>query len=211
MIGIVEFTPELPTVNWQLRTVLHFENYTRIIREAADQSVDILIFPEYTLNNVAFPVDVPDPLDEINPCLSSNSFDRLLVDLSCLAKEHKLYLAINLNEREECTEESQLTRNDTRTCSSLGFTRFNTNVIFDRNGSIVGRYRKFNLFREGGVNTTLIAELSTFKTDFGVTFGNIICFDVLFFEPAMQLVQMGVKNFIFPGMWTSEFPFLTCE
>lgn len=75
----------------------------------------------------------------------------------------------------------------------------------------MGRYRKFNLFREGGVNTTLTAELSTFETDFGVTFGNLICFDILFFEPAMQLVQLGVKNFLFPSMWTSELPFLTCE
>jgi predicted amidohydrolase len=211
VMGVVEFTPELPTVNWQLRTVLHFENYTRIIREAAEQDVDILIFPEYTLNNVAFPIEIPDLLDEVNPCEDPAWFDNLLIDLSCLARENEIYLCINLNEREDCTEESQEARNDTRPCSSLGFSRYNTNVIFDRNGTVVGRYRKFNLFREGGINTTLIPELSTFETDFGVTFGNIICFDVLFFEPAMQLVKMGVKNFIFPGMWTSELPFLTCE
>lgn len=112
MLGVVEFTPELPTVNWQLRTVLHFENYTRIIREAAEHDVDILIFPEYTLNNVAFPVEIPDPLDEINPCLEPDLFDRLLIDLSCLARENEIYLCINLNEREDCTEESQQERND---------------------------------------------------------------------------------------------------
>jgi pantetheine hydrolase len=163
------------------------------------------------LNNVAFPVEVPDPLDKANPCENPAWFDNLLIDLSCLARENEIYLCINLNEREDCTEESQQARNDTRPCSSLGFSRYNTNVIFDRNGTVIGRYRKFNLFREGGVNTTLTAELSTFETDFGVTFGNIICFDVLFFEPAMQLVKMRVKNFIFPAMWTSELPFLTCE
>lgn len=211
MLGVVEFTIELPTVNWQLRTVLHFENYTRIVREAAEQDVDILIFPEYTLNNVAFPVEVPDPLDEINPCLEPGSFDTLLIDLSCLARENEIYLCINLSEEEKCNEESQQSRNDTRTCSSRGFSLYNSNVVFDRKGTVVGRYRKFNLFREGGVNTTFTAELSTFQTDFGVTFANIICFDVLFFEPAMQLVQMGIKNFLFPSMWSSELPFLTCE
>lgn len=210
-MGIVEFTPELPTVNWEVRTVLHFENYTRIVREAAEQDVDILIFPEYTLNNVAFPIAIPDPVDEINPCLTSESFDNLLIDLSCLARVNKIYLCINLSEREECTEESQQAKNDSRSCSSLGFSRFNTNIVLDRQGAVVARYRKFNLFREGGINTTLTAELSTFETDFGVTFGNIICFDVLFFEPAMQLVQMGIKNFIFSAMWTSELPFLACE
>lgn len=210
-MGVVEFTPELPTVNWEKRTVLHFENYTRIIREAAEQDVDLLIFPEYTLNNVAFPIEIPDPVDAVNPCLDAEDFDNLLIDLSCLARDNEIYLCINLSEREQCDEESQEARNDTRACSSLGITRFNTNIVLDRNGTVVGRYRKFNLFREGGINTTLTAELSTFETDFGVTFGNIICFDVLFFEPAMQLVQMGVKNFLFSAMWMSELPFLTCK
>lgn len=210
-MGIVEFTPELPTVNWELRTVLHFENYTRIIRDAAEQGVDILVFPEYSLNNVAFPVEVPDPLNRVNPCLKPGFSDKLMADLSCLAREKEIYLCINLNERENCTDESQQARNDTRPCSSLGFTRYNSNVVFDRAGVVIGRYRKFNLFREAGVNTTLNAELSTFETDFGVTFGNIVCFDILFYEPAMKLVQMGIKNFIFPAMWTSELPFLTCE
>lgn len=198
-------------MNWELRTVLHFENYTRIVIEAAEQDVDILIFPEYTLNNVAFPIEIPDPNDEANPCLDPDSFDNLLIDLSCLARENEIYLCVNLSERENCTEESQAARNDSRACSSLGITRFNTNVVLDRDGTVVARYRKFNLFREGGINTTLTAELSTFETDFGVTFANIICFDVLFFEPAMQLVQMGIKNFLFSAMWTSELPFLTCE
>lgn len=151
-MGIVEFTPELPTVNWELRTILHFENYTRIIREAAEFGVDILIFPEYTLNNVAFPLEIPDPSDEVNPCLEPENFDDLVIDLSCLARESEIYLCINLSEREDCTEESQQARNDTRPCSSLGFSRYNSNVIFDRNGTVAGRYRKFNLFREGGVN-----------------------------------------------------------
>lgn len=122
-MGIVEFTPELPTVNWELRTVLHFENYSRIVSEAAEQDGDILVFPEYTLNNVAFPVEVPDPMNEISPCLEPDQFDNLLVDLSCLARENEIYLCINLSEREDCTEESQAARNDTRACSSLGFTR----------------------------------------------------------------------------------------
>lgn len=191
--------------------MLHFENYTRIVREAATDGVDILIFPEYTLNNVAFPVKVPAPIDNVTPCSSREGFDNLLIDLSCLARDSEIYLCINLSEMEECDEELQQSRNDTRPCSSLGFSRYNTNVVFDRSGAVIGRYRKFNLFRESGVNTTLTAELSTFETNFGVTFGNIICFDLLFYEPAMQLVQQGVKNFIFPALWTSELPFLTCK
>lgn len=198
-------------MNWEQRTILHFSNYTKIVDDAASSGVDILIFPEYTLNNIAFPIELPNPIDKLNPCESQENFDNLLIDLSCLARDKEIYLCINLNEKEECNEESQLSRNDSRPCSSLGFSRYNTNVIFDRNGTVVGRYRKFNLFRESGVNTTHNAELSTFETDFDVTFGNIICFDILFYEPAMQLVQKGIKNFIFPALWTSELPFLTCK
>ena len=209
--GVVEFTPELPTVNWGLRTVLHFDNYSKIIQDAGEKKVDILVFPEYTLNNVAFPVVIPNPADKIVPCIKSESFDNLVKDLSCLAKEHNLYLSVNLSEQEDCTEESQLKRNDTRSCSRLGFSRFNTNVVFDRNGTVIARYRKWNLFREGGVNQTATPELSVFETDFGVTFGQFICFDLLFHEPAIQLIKMGIKNFIFPAMWVAELPFLSCE
>lgn len=173
--------------------------------------VDILIFPEYTLNNIAFPIEVPNPNDKVNPCENQENFDNLLIDLSCLARDKEIYLCINLSEKEECNEELQLSRNDSRPCSSLGYSRYNSNVIFDRFGNVIGRYRKFNLFRESGVNTTSNAEFSIFDTDFGVTFANIICFDILFYEPAMQLVQQGIKNFIFPALWTSELPFLTCK
>lgn len=209
--GVVEFTPELPSVNWGLRTVLHFDNYSRIIQEAGEKEVDILVFPEYTLNNVAFPVIIPHPDDKITPCIDSKSFDSLMVDLSCLAQEHNLYLCVNLSEQEECTEESQLRRNDTRPCSRLGISRFNTNVVFDRNGTVIARYRKWNLFREGGVNQTTTPELSVFETDFGVTFGQFVCFDLLFYEPAIQLIKIGIKNFIFSAMWVAELPFLSCE
>ena len=169
------------------------------------------VFPEYTLNNVAFPVIIPHPEDKIVPCLDAGSFDNLVKDLSCLAQQNNLYLSINLSEQEDCTEENQLIRNDTRPCSRLGINRFNTNVVFDRNGTVIARYRKWNLFREGGVNQTVTPELSVFETDFGVTFGQFVCFDLLFYEPAIELIKIGIKNFIFPAMWVAELPFLSCE
>lgn len=55
------------------------------------------------------------------------------------------------------------------------------NIFLDKYRTVFGRYRKFNLIREGGV---YYGELSTFETDFGVTFGNIVWIDILFFEPA---------------------------
>lgn len=202
LAGVVEFMPEDIRVRWEERLPIHLGFYTRFAQEASEKSVDILVFPEYGLNNAdsaivvtiigSIPCDLPD-----------NETDSLLRDLSCLARKSKLYLSINLTEKELCSASIAY-------CPQIGFTRFNANVVFDRNGKVIAKYRKHHLFREGGVNASVEAELSTFETDFGVTFGQFICFDILFQKPAMQLVKNGIKNFIFPAFWTSELPFLSC-
>lgn len=72
------------------------------------------------------------------------------------------------------------------------------------------RYRKFNLFREGGFNVTHSSELCTFDTDFGVRFGMFICFDILFQNPANLVIQeKGVKDVVYSTAWFSEIPLLT--
>lgn len=76
-----------------------------------------------------------------------------------------------------------------KTCSKDGYQLYNTNVVFDRTGMVVARYRKYNLFGEPGFNVTSEPELSTFRTDFDVTFGQFICFDILFEKPALQLIR----------------------
>ena len=201
--GVVEFQPENIRVRWQERIPLHMEYYSRFAEEASQKSVDILVFPEYGLNNEDSAVILTSL--ETTPCdLPQDQVDSLLKELSCLARKSKLYLSINLTEKEICTA-------STFYCPQVGFTRFNTNIVFDRNGKLIAKYRKHHLFREGGVNASSVAELSTFDTDFGVTFGQFICFDLLFQKPAMQLVKKGVKNFIFPAFWTSELPFLSCK
>lgn len=59
------------------------------------------------------------------------------------------------------------------------------------------------------MDTTETALSISFDTDFGVTFGHIICFDILHEEPAASLLKNNVTNFVFPSMWISELPFLT--
>ena len=56
---------------------------------------------------------------------------------------------------------------------------------------------------------TQTPDMTTFKTDFNVTFGVCICFDLLFDEPVINLVDQGVKHFVYPTMWFSEIPYLT--
>jgi hypothetical protein len=100
------------------------------------------------------------------------------------------------------------TCNETEACAD-GFKLFNTNLVFDRSGCIISRYRKFNLFLEPNMNITKEPEIATFTTDFGVTFGHFVCFDILFKSPATDLIKANVKHILYPSMWFSETPFLT--
>jgi pantetheine hydrolase len=60
------------------------------------------------------------------------------------------------------------------------------------------------------MNVTQKPEISTFETDFGVTFGHFICFDILFKSPALDLINnLNVTHILYPTMWYSEIPFLT--
>lgn len=83
-------------------------------------------------------------------------------------------------------------------------------MVFDRHGQLIARYRKFNLFFEPGINITSKAELSIFHTDFGVKFGQIICNDILYNNPAREIAKKhGITDIIFSAEWFSELPFLT--
>lgn len=74
------------------------------------------------------------------------------------------------------------------------------------------RYRKFNLYTEkwfNEVSTTDEPEHVTFSTDFGVKFGILICFDILFTEPGLELVKMhNITHFIHLSQMMSKLPFL---
>ncbi|XP_017055120.1 vanin-like protein 1 [Drosophila ficusphila] len=184
------------------------EGYVEIIHSENASSTDIIVFPESTLNSASSTSFVPNPDDRISPCLSDPNatyYEEFLVTLSCAARNASKYIVINLTEKQKCEDVPE----DTRPCASNGLNVFNTNVVFDRQGVVISRYRKVHLYGEAK-NSTFVPELSTFETDFGVTFGHFICFDILFYTPAHQLiVEQGVTDFVYPAMWFSQLPFLT--
>lgn len=111
-------------------------------------------------------------------------------------------VVVNVAEKEECKGRTD--------CPTDDYFLYNTNVAFDRTGKVIARYRKINLYGSAPFNTTTKPELSTFKTDFGVTFGQVICFDILFQEPSLKLVrEKKVHDIIFSSHWFSELPHLT--
>lgn len=100
----------------------------------------------------------------------------------------------------------------------------------------MARYHKHNLYFEESFDTPPKLELITFDTPFAGKFGLIICFDILFHDPTVALVEMvgnftrthapmgptkrtlsssrllllfqGVRQFIFPTAWMNELPLL---
>lgn len=86
---------------------------------------------------------------------------------------------------------------------------YNTNVVIDRNGTVIAKYRKYNLFGETSLKPSQ-PKPSYFKTDFNVTFGQFICFDILFKSPALDLVRdLGITDFVFSSEWFSKLPYLS--
>lgn len=152
-----------------------------------------MVFPESTLNNFNYPLEVPDPLDSVQVCGNAN-YDEILQSIACAAKARQRYVVINITEKS----------NETGTTK-----HYNTNVVFDRNGAVISRYRKWNLYGEANMDLTPSADISYFTTDFNVTFGHFICFDIMFSTPALTLVQQGITDIIYPTMWFGQLPFLS--
>jgi len=201
--GVVEYSKTYLDDSTQERQV-NLEDYVELALSADD--IDILVFPEATLNNHATAEFVPEPEDDVNPCLAG--LGPILSQLSCVARQKQMYIVVNLYEQSYCPDRQQIRFNDTRPCPGNGLNIYNTNVVFDSRGRLMAKYRKYNLYGEAGVIQPLYPESVPFDTSFGVKFALMICFDILFEKPVIDLVNQGVTNFIIPKMWFSKAPFL---
>ncbi|XP_066905115.1 vanin-like protein 2 [Halyomorpha halys] len=171
------------------------KEYVRLIKIAAG-SADIIVFPELGLNydDISIYVEIPFGNGSIAP-VDNSSLHPVLRQLSNAAKDNQVYVSFTIHEKDESPSGEVL--------------KYNTNVVFDRNGIIVARYRKYNLFNENHLNITKVPEVAFFDSDFGVRFGMFICFDIFFKEPALTLVnEKHITDIIFPSWWFSELPSL---
>lgn len=136
MAGVVEFAQENITTAAEL-VASNSKRFVEIIKSEDTKTVDILVFPEATLNKVVTAVSVPAVADKIVPC-GNKLHEGLLNDISCAAKEATKYVVINVYMKTDCKAEATAT-NDTRPCSDTekNINIYNTNVVFDRNGMVI--------------------------------------------------------------------------
>lgn len=213
--AVVEFYPDQfhsPSVRIQ-NNLKGFELALDTLLKAG--GADIVVFPEDAILGEAFfsreeiaPYleaipEVTPTSDHVNPCFDSSFEDRpILQKLSCLAKTYNVVLVANMGDIQPCTSKQ---------CPKDQKYYFNTNVVFETDGTLIAKYHKVNLYAgeanifNPGVysNNTCIS----FETSFGVTFGTFTCYDLLFQEPANCLLNKNIQNFVLPTAWGSSYPF----
>ncbi|XP_060948439.1 biotinidase [Limanda limanda] len=197
----------------------HVEKNLQIYEEqserAALQGAQILVFPEDGLQGFNFSRSsiagyletIPDPQQENwNPCTEPGRHNNteILQSLSCMARRYNLYLVANMADLQPCP----LSTSPSSPCPPDGHWQFNTNVVFRSDGQLVARYHKHNLYFEDAFDSPPQPEIITFETPFAGTFGLLICFDILFKEPTVTLLERGVRQLIYPTAWMNQRPLL---
>lgn len=99
--------------------------------------------------------------------------------LAEVAKRRNSYIAAGIYEREK-------------------HTIYNTAVLIDRSGALIGKYRKVYLPREEiEAGITPGDDYPVFRTDFG-TLGIMTCWDVFYTDPARGLALRGAEIILWP-------------
>ncbi|GBL65497.1 Vascular non-inflammatory molecule 2, partial [Araneus ventricosus] len=164
------------------------------------QGADIIVFPEYGLfpecfrpQSTLFCERIPaNPVEKAIPCVEAKRFSGspTLRTLSCIARNNSMVVQANMAEYLPCKGE--------RGCPS-GHLQFNTNVVFDRNGALINRYRKEHLWNEGNFDKPRKKQNPKFTVDFG-TFLSYVCYDV-FLERIIEEIKEDVDGIFFSTYW----------
>ncbi|XP_064090570.1 pantetheinase-like [Macrobrachium nipponense] len=219
-----------PYIDWKDGGEEIVRENSRIIAEyAADaksQGADIIIAPEYGLTGLEMHIlrpkelfslmqYVPDPGLSVVPCTTPVDPPNVVAvqDLSCSAKENAMYIVVDVAEASPCSPDVRNPFNNTldtsRDCPKSGYIYYNTQVVFDRSGAVIARYRKQNLFMEPQFQSGLDpVESAIFTTDFNVTFTLQICFDICFANPGLKnIAKYDIYDVAMSTAWVDVLPF----
>jgi len=211
--GAVVEQPAVENSDYALRKELTANASVALAQEAAQAGAQIIVFPEYGL--IGFPTypyastkraayaelfdEIPEPTGDV-PCLNPSKYAKAttIVALSCGAKKNNIAIVGCMGDIVKCPNTAY------PGCAQSGQLQFNTAVAFDTDGKFLLKYHKTNFWGEDDyLDVPQGCEDKTFTTSFGVTFGLIICADVIYKFPPERLVQDGIKNFVSPIWWSN--------
>jgi pantetheine hydrolase len=187
------------------------------VASAAEQGAQLVLLPEDGIHGYGFTrhtiqpflEQVPPLADLSNPCSGYYesgqdpaylSAHYVMVQLSCMARDHGLYLAACLGSVEE----------DCDRCGPEHGPQcyYNTQVVLDPTGSLVGVYHKYNLWTSELpiYDIDPVPALVTVDTPMG-RLGLAICEDLLWRSPVVELVEKGgIDTLLLPLSWWDMFP-----
>ena len=146
----------------------------RLLDEAGRCGADVACLPEY-LNVLGCPDQA-----WFEPLVDDD--ERLRAQIVDLAVRHRMYVVLPLLEKR-------------------GQARYNTGLVIDRRGAVVGRYDKTHLTAEerGRYKVTPGSSYPVFDLDFG-RIGIMICYDGHFPEVSRILALQGAEIIFFPSL-----------
>lgn len=187
--------------------------YEQQVNIAAKKGVQIIVFPEdgihgfnYSRKSIYPYLDFlpPSHLLPWNPCVEPDKFQdtEVIQRLSCMAQKGRMFVVANLGTKVPCEQVDPK-------CPTDGRYHFNTNVVFSDNGTLMASYFKQNLYFEYAFDTPPHVQHVVFHTSFA-TFGLFTCFDILFYEPVVTLIEKHhVKHLVYPTAWMNQLPLLS--
>ncbi|MGE0616267.1 MAG: carbon-nitrogen hydrolase family protein [Bacteriovoracia bacterium] len=180
----VEVTPEVAEAFKQSNR----DAIARYVREAAGKGAEWVVTPEFSI--VGYP-DIPDvppeedefrnredirPYVETVPGPSTDFF-------GALARELKVVIHIGLAEVDPVTDQY-----------------FNTVVALGKDGAILAKYRKINLYQGETKFLSRGTEIATYDGEFGKV-AIIICADVYSLDPMSKYRALGAKIYALSTSW----------
>jgi predicted amidohydrolase len=166
------------------QSMAHFNKLLKLFEKAGNMGADIVCGPEDMQNIGAYGlhVDVMDPVtgDILFISLATSVPGPLTDQVSEIARKHGMYIIAPIYERDKDKV-------------------FNTSVIFDREGNIIGKHRKTVL---PVMETWLVStgdKLPVFRTDFG-TVAIATCWEIVFPEISTIYALKGADIIFNPTM-----------
>jgi len=178
----------------------NLDRYELFAAAASKAGAQVIVYPEfglggdYSLRN--FVLSFAENIDDIqlgdNPANDPKRFQprMALYRASCIARNYSIVVSINMLTSQSCT-------NPNVTCGKDGFSVYNSEFVFERDGSILSIYHKSHVYYVFTIQQPSNPDKVTLTTNFGVTFGLFICFDIMFPSPSVDLVNEGIKHFLY--------------
>ena len=226
--AVVEFTPNVSLDTLHVLSpqeavrlmMFNLHSFQGFVEEAKENGADIIVFPEdaiygfiFLSREALFPFleEIPDPQTRSwVPCGDASFSDRpVLTYLSCMAQRNSITLVANMGDKQRRHDSS--TQDPGATSNPDDWYQYNTNVVFNSDGSLLAKYHKVHLYGNENklFHKPILTPHVTFNTSFGVMFGTFTCFDILYCDPPLKLLDMGIRNYVFPTAWGNSYPFYT--